>query len=870
MDVLAEILEWSTKQPAWQRDALRRLFTGGSLAPADVEVLLDLCKAQHGLSAWPGAEPLSKEHLAIREAGATPVSLVSVTHHAGVNALAAEQTLAFGPNLTIVYGHNAAGKSGYTRILKQACRSRSPEEVLGNVLSEGAPLRARATVRFRVGNDERSAEWTAEAAPTGALAAVSVFDGQCAPVYIRDKTDVAFRPFGLDVFDKLSSACGELRKRLEGEQALLRNAAAILPRVPDGTRVAALFSNLTSLTKPDDVRTLATLQEREGSRLTELREKQRDLQASDPGKRARELELRAGRVDQVAGHIAGLVDLLGDTGLQAISVASETLAAARTALEHLRRTVLTPDLLPRTGEEAWRTMWDAAREFSSIAYPGVPFPVVSKGARCPLCQQAVGAEAASHFQHFTELVTSTAHAEVREAEADYASKLATVSRAAITREDVSLALDEIATDDPTLANGIRDFLKKAAEVKEAVTSAPASGKRFPAKGVHDGLAASLRRTATAFRERAAGLRGQVKTMSPTEAAELKELEARVTLQEQLDLVLGEIERKKQLAAYTPCIEDTNTNPLTRKSTDLTKRLVTDRLREQFQGELGKLEFTDLSVEIRAAGGTRGALFHQLVFSNAPGVAVAKVLSEGEARTLSLAAFLAELSTASTRSAIIFDDPVSSLDHIWRERIARRLVLEAKSRQVIVFSHDLLFLRYLLDEREKQEVPHQNQWVRRGVDAAGICSSDVPWVAMRVKECLGVLRARWQNAEKLFRTDGPDAYERDAREVYALLREAWEKAVEEVLLNDVVERFRRSIETKRVRQLHDITKDDCDALERGMTDCSRWIRGHAEAAAEGTPFPKPADLLKSIQVLEDWIQRIRKRREGKKSSQPSLI
>jgi hypothetical protein len=155
-------------------------------------------------------------------------------------------------------------------------------------------------------------------------------------------------------------------------------------------------------------------------------------------------------------------------------------------------------------------------------------------------------------------------------------------------------------------------------------------------------------------------------------------------------------------------------------------------------------------------------------------------------------------------------------------------------------------------------------VRRETETSGIISSDLPWLAMRVKDRLGVLRARWQTAEKLFRTDS-DAYERAGREIYGLLREAWEKAVEEVLLNDVVERFRRSIETKRVRHLDDITKEDCDAVERGMTESSRWIRGHDESAADGTPFPKPADLSKAIQELDEWVQRIRKRREGKKGS-----
>ena len=41
-----------------------------------------------------------------------------------------------------------------------------------------------------------------------------------------------------------------------------------------------------------------------------------------------------------------------------------------------------------------------------------------------------------------------------------------------------------------------------------------------------------------------------------------------------------------------------------------------------------------------------------------------------------------------------------------------MVAEAKTRQVIVFTHDLSFLRLLLDESEKQGVACENQYVRR--------------------------------------------------------------------------------------------------------------------------------------------------------------
>ena len=73
--------------------------------------------------------------------------------------------------------------------------------------------------------------------------------------------------------------------------------------------------------------------------------------------------------------------------------------------------------------------------------------------------------------------------------------------------------------------------------------------------------------------------------------------------------------------------------ITRKSTELTKELVTDQLRKTFQDELTKLEFKHLAIEIQTAGGAKGALFHRLVFSNCPEFRLFDVLSEGESRTL---------------------------------------------------------------------------------------------------------------------------------------------------------------------------------------------------------------------------------------------
>ena len=864
ISVLNEILAWSSDRPMWQRDALRRLTKKGDLDETDIVELTNLCKSFYGLHSRLSPSPLSADHIPLSGVATKSVSLESLTHHIGVNALAQQQEIQFGPQLTIVYGNNATGKSGYTRILKRVCRARDAEEILGNVMSESTPGRPSATIKFKVDGEPKQDQWDDSQSSDEFLSRISVFDRHCASVYLAQPTDVAFRPLGLDLFDKLANACGNVKKSLEKERSALESRKFQFPHsVTKGTAVHDLVTNLNSLTEPASITSLASLTGADKTRIVELRRMIRDLQSDNPESTARTLELRAKRVRGLIDHLNAVDKVLSDSAIKDLSGAHELMHQAIHAATNLKKETFEGQPLKLTGSETWRVLWDAAEQFSvDSAYPEHPFPFTGDNSRCVLCQQILNTEGAERLRRFEMFFQNDVQADCDEKTKDYDRKLGEINDLADLERLAEEVLEEISLDNPDLAKVTKNSLDAARIRKESIKRALTNGlsnlNSLPEwiPNIDD-----LTRHIEALEVRANNLResNRPEIMS-TLKDESKELEARQLLADHVDIVLKEVERKKRIAAYQLCIEDTRTNAITNKSSAVTKRAVTQQLISSFENELSRLDFDHVEVQVAAAGGVRGVLLHQLQFRRAPGTEVNKVVSDGEARCLSIASFFAELSTSSEKSAILFDDPVSSLDHMWRRKIANRLAEEARSRQVIVFTHDISFLHALKKRGKEIGINVFHQHLRREGANSGLSSQELPWAALRTKKRIKHLKRLHQSSGAVFRRGERAIYERDVAHIYGRLREAWERGIEEVLLGGIIERFDESVHTQLARFLTDICDDDIEKLDQGMTKCSRWMIGHDTPIPDSGPPPSPEELLQDIKDLDNWVKDIRTRRK----------
>lgn len=237
-----------------------------------------------------------------------------------------------------------------------------------------------------------------------------------------------------------------------------------------------------------------------------------------------------------------------------------------------------------------------------------------------------------------------------------------------------------------------------------------------------------------------------------------------------------------------------------------------------------------------------------------------MLSEGEHRGVALAAFLAEISLQESESTVVFDDPVSSMDHGRREYVARRIVETAKARPVLVFTHDFVFLLLLQRAAEKQSVPVHPRHFRRDGQNVGLIDEDWPWDGQTVATRLGVLKQTVQGFPKLAVSDSP-AYEAEVRTFYDRLRTTWERAVEEILFNGAIRRFGREVQTQRLKNLHRLTEKHVVDLEAGMSRASEWVQAHDHAPDLGLPAPAPSEAMADLAALERWVKDVRKELQG---------
>jgi hypothetical protein len=103
------------------------------------------------------------------------------------------------------------------------------------------------------------------------------------------------------------------------------------------------------------------------------------------------------------------------------------------------------------------------------------------------------------------------------------------------------------------------------------------------------------------------------------------------------------------------------------------------------------------------------------------------------------------------------------------------------------------------------------------------------------------------------------YGSQARDIVGAIRDTWEAFIEQELLNGVVTRHDRRVQTQRLAKLTDLTNADIATVDLGMTIESRFMTGHASPVSDGSASMSPDDLTAEVKRLEDFRNAVLNRR-----------
>jgi len=848
-NVNKEIMDWVHAQPHWVQLAAKKVYGQDKIRDDLIHELLALLKTKEGQSKE------AKIDLAGVLKGAGPatgdIRISSIGEIVGIDALSPRMPLPFSPNLSVVYGSNGSGKSGYARIIKKMCGKPSATDLLPNVF-QNAPVKRQCTVVANVDGEDKSFVWEASGRPVDELIPVDVFDSQTGFFYIDKEQEVSYVPNEVALFEKLVIVFKELQKKLKDDLDVIISKLPTRPvEFGNSKYMAAMFDQLGHDADISKVESFFDFTEDDAKELSGLDERLRESPLELEGKKKR----RISQIKNIIKQVEEAAELVSSKSVSALEELEQDAKKKRKIAKNAAKAIEDETSFDGFGHETWKAMWQAARKYSEEkVYPSADYPVVDQGSKCVLCEQDLDEAAKLRLMKFESYVAGDLEASATAAE--------TVLQNALTKLPIKPQESELVTaiqaaqlDEDNWLSALREVWSEIEKV-----SVNERSKDRPSR-IHYDLPKGV---FSEFRLLISELEVEVKQHNEDAenfdkkslVEQVNDLKAKKWAGGYIQSIRDEISQLKRKQQISEWLKSVNTTAVSREAGRVSEIIVTDAFVKRFNDELKSLGASKISVGLVKTKTKLGRAQHKVQLNGVnPHHSKNKatnVLSEGEQRIVSLAAFLADVTSKPNSAPFIFDDPISSLDQSYEENTAKRLIALSADRQVIVFTHRLSLLGQLVD-KGSAEYRH----IRREPWGCGE-HGDLPLFAKKpIKAVRDLKNSRLGAARKVFEQDGYDSYYPLAKAICSDFRILLERIVEFELLADVVTRHRRAVNTKgKIHNLAKITSDDCDVIEQLMDDFSCFEHSQSDESPVEVPDPEILDM--ALSKLIDWHDEFRER------------
>lgn len=852
-----DIFRWLEKRSTWQRNLFQRVVRNQAIDNSYIEQLVDLLVA--GETVIPETPTLTIDELPKGGDTKESIAICSVGDLQGVNALLGGQTLEFSPTgMTIVYGDNGSGKSGYARLLKKIVGARHHEKILSNVFTNERCAQS-AQINYRCGGTDQAVTWSRTFNDT-TFGRVHFYDEACGNDYLQNETELSYRPSVLSLLDRLveliDQVSSEIGKRITVEEAKQFS----LPNVPDGTSAANFLSELSDRTDPHSLDQLLDAHQDLDKEIQEYRQEEARLRATDPTKEKTRLSAVAKDAEALAAHLESIENTLSPTAADRILTLKQEAMKLRASADEVSSSSFADEPLPGVGSQTWRAMWEAAERYAQAeAYPDRDFPATEDDDVCVLCQQPLAHDTQARLRRFRDYVRNTVQQQAKDAERRYSAAVDQLKKFDVTTPSVLSWLAHFADNNDLSKDTLTAALDVAVTAKERILKRLQDNTDESWVELASVNISIVRSLAAAKRNEANGIDlDSFKKSLDSVKKKRQECEGLQKLGVVKEEIVGELKRRKHVALLTRKKRELSTTQVTKLSKRLATDYVTKTVSDRFLYEASNLKLEH--VVLSDPRGSKGAIRQIPALkevSTASSISTMQVLSEGEQTAAGLAGFLTEVYFDESKSAVIFDDPMSSLDHQRRRSVAARITELAQDRQVIVFTHDLIFLAELVKRARYLSVNvHQQTIQRNGSKQPGEISGNFPWKANDTDSRINILKAELDKIAATRDSMSGDTYERKTSDWAGKLSETWERTIRSDVIYRVVDRSTTEVKPMLVRIFARISGKDYEEFEKGYSATSTWARRHDKSEEVSYVAPEPDEMEHELNRLKEWHARVR--------------
>lgn len=842
-DPRAMLAEWANAHDEWVRLLVSDVIaTGRPVGAETLEKAYQLFRQEKGLDKreLPAVPPLNVE--ARQDESAPPLTLTRLSEVRGVNALVSDAVIEPHEGLTILYGENGTGKTGYSRIFKALANSRTADTILGNIEADSVEEPC-AKLDFKLGGEEHTLAWSGERG-LAPFTRMSIFDTPAVTTHVDEDLDYVYVPAALALFKHVTTAIQAVTAQVDSTITQLSSGnSGLLSRFQRGSTIYPLIETLGASTDLVDLKTRAKSGKSVEGELDSLTQAVAALRANTTGTQIAALKSE----QRVLSQAATAAETLLSFDATAYSLATTQRAQLSKDNETFRNELFAAADLPADPDDTWSDFIEAGETYRQHLV-GLE---AHDAERCLYCRQPLLDNARDLLARYSTYLEDKISSDIRAN--DLILKNFEHQVTGIQNSDVLAFIEQYKNEDERPAYYARVEILE--NVRSAVTSAVTSGQAVD-PSIADPLTTVVPEVTAALMAITDGIsalevqqrnRAEVLAVKQTELLELKDaielgkswplIEAQVKSDKEADRLRTLKRPLPQLSRAVTELSKTASDQLINQSFDALfleecKALRTPPMKLQFVGREGKAQRRKV-----------------MVGKHKP----SKVLSEGEQKVLALADFVAEARLAGITAPVIFDDPVSSLDHRRINEVAQRIARLAEDNQVIVFTHDILFATTLLSLFEKSKRCTYYQITDENGKGKVTRATGPRW------DTLNGIKAKINSTIQAAKQQDGDARDALVRVGYGWLRSWCEVFTETELLQGVTQRYQPNVGMTRLPNINTGKLDDIiPRLTEIFEEACRYIDAHSQPLATLGVSPTLTGLE------EHWaeLQNMKKVNEGK--------